>query len=824
MKKTARGGFSILFRTVGLLLKTVAVLILILLTTGVMFSVIFVIYMKTNLDTGNLDVTLDELTLNETSIIYYFDDTQNQWVESASIQSSEGNRFWVPYEEIPKDMEHALVAIEDKRFYTHHGVDWLRTASAFIHMFAGMENTFGGSTITQQLRKNLTGENEGTVRRKLTEIFAAMELENRYEKWQIIECYLNVVNFGHGQSDGIGDAARYYFDKEVKDLTLAEICCIIGITNNPSMYNPYFHPVANKERQETILFEMYNQGYIDWDTYQEAVNEPINLAYTSSSGSDNEVYSWFDEAVRNDVIEFFMEERGLSREMAAKLLSTGGFKIYSTMNPRIQEAVDNIYEDLDAIPKATGSSQQFQSAIVISDPYTGNVVAMAGSVGEKTGNLLYNMATDAKRPPGSTIKPIASYAPAMDMGVLTPDTLYEDSEFVKLNGTDWMPHNDDYEYNGIVDVREAIRLSLNVVAAQVVDQISPSASYNFLTNKLHMELDEMDESYAPMALGQLTYGITVREMSNAYCIFPNGGMYIESRTFTEIYDNDGKLLYENVPDTEAVISETTAYWMTDLLQTAVTSGTGSRARLDNMPVAGKTGTSTNYYDRWFVGFTPHYVAAVWSGYPYPARIHYNGNPASELWKMVMEQVHEGMEYTRFRKPDSTYQTPVPGVTPVSYYIRGEYQDFLGFTHVLYEEECDEKQRSVAGREIEVEAKIVDGYSIVGSGTAKITLSEESLDNVVVFKYVSNTPIFPFLPGQDDPDPTNPTNPDTQTPPETPQDTPGEGQQPQDAPGGEQTPEGGGNSSTPEGGGNPGAPEGNNSGSPPEGDSPPGILT
>ncbi len=797
IKKTAKAGANAVASALSLALRTIGILLLILITTGAIFACIFVIYIKTNLASEDLGVSFEEYQLNETSIIYYYDKHTDQWVESASIMSDKGYRYWVPYDEIPKDMEHALVAIEDQRFYKHHGVDWLRTANAFLHMFLG-NSTFGGSTITQQLRKNVTGDNEGTVRRKLTEIFAALQLEKEYEKWQIIEWYLNVVSFGHGESLGIGDAARYYFDKEVKDLSLAEICSIIGITNNPSMYNPYLHPEANKKRQETILYKMWEQEYIDRETYEAAKAEELHFVHGDTGGASDAIYSWFDETVRSDVADFLAEQRGISKDAALSLLSTGGFKIYSTMDPDVQSKVDQYYgtrEYIDSLG-ATGSNwQQFQSAIVITDPYTGNIVALAGQAGEKTGNLWLNMATNSRRPPGSSIKPIAVYGPAMDYGLITPDTLIDDSATELKGKPGWMPDNDDNKTHGIVTVRRGLYKSYNRVSAQVLDMLTPAASYAFLTQKLKMDLDPRDEDYAPLCLGQLTYGATVREMAQAFGIFPNEGQFIETRTFTEIYDSDWNLIYENNPETEAVISPVTAYWMTDMLKDAATIGTVSlkvKTSQGVMPIAGKTGSSHNYQDRWFVGFTPYYVAAIWTGYPYPTRIKgVSGNPAANTFQTVMTAIHEDLPIKEFSVPANTYQPPVPGVEAVSYFARGIYVNEYGGVEFIYEQEVG---TGTTGREVTVTAPVIEGYNLTGDATVTMTLSEEPEDNVAEFYY---KPIAPeTMPPIDDtsggdttPTDTTPedTTPGDTTPTDTaPEDTTPADTTPNDTAGGETT--------------------------------------
>ena len=788
IKKTAKAGANALVSTVSLALRTLGILLLIFITTGAIFASIFAIYIKTNLASEDLGVSLEEYQLNETSIIYYYDKHTDSWVESASIFSDDGFMYWVPYDEIPKDMEHALVAIEDQRFYKHHGVDWARTANAFLHMFLG-NSTFGGSTITQQLRKNVTGENENTVRRKLTEIFAALQLEKEYDKWEIIEWYLNVVNFGHGESRGVGDAARYYFDKEVKDLSLAEICCIVGITNNPSMYNPYYHPQANKKRQETILYEMYRQEYISKEQYETAKAEELHFVNGDTGGQTDAIYSWFDETVRQDVAEYLAEQRGLTVKAAKTLLATGGFKIYSTMDPDVQAKVDQVYgsrEFIDSLNAKGDGSQQFQSAIVITDPYTGNIVALAGQAGEKTGNLWLNMATDTRRPPGSSIKPIAVYGPAMDYGLITPDTLVDDDATELAGKPGYMPKNDDNRTHGIVSIRQALHQSLNRISAQVLDMLTPASSYAFLTEKLHMGLDPRDMDYAPLCLGQLTYGATVREMAQAFGIFPNEGQFIETRTFTQIYDSEWNLIYENVPETEGVISPVTAYWMTDMLQDAVqrkiefqgrmASGTGYEANLGQMPTAGKTGTSDSKNDRWFVGFTPYYVAAVWTGYPYPKPITVKGNPAAKTFKEVMSAIHEDLPVKEFKVPANTYQTPVPGVEPMNYYVRGIAVNEYGGVNFLFEQEAG---TGTVGREVTVNAPSYEGYILTSPATVTLTISQEPEDNVAEFYYTPVAPPPDTTPDTEDTTDTTPpdtedttdsTPPDTAPPETTPPDT------------------------------------------------------
>ena len=646
--------------TIGSVFKVLGTILLIFLITGLLFACIFAYYVKTCL-TPNTDISLEDYKLSESSTIYY-QDSSGQWQELVTLAGKQ-KRIWVDYDQIPWYMEKALVAIEDKRFYEHKGVDWYRTAGAFVEMFAKMETSYGGSTITQQLIKNLTGKDDVTIQRKLTEIFGALELEKKYDKQEIIEWYLNAVYFGEG-CWGVQTAAQTYFGKDVSELSLAECACIVGITNKPTLCDPFYNEEKNKERQETILREMYDQGYIDYQMYIDAVNEDISAALVHSPGEEysQEIYTYYEEMVVDDVITDLMELKGISYEAASTLLYNGGYSIYSCLDPNIQAIVDNVYQNVENIPSTWRSSQQLQSSIVIMDPYTGQVKAISGGVGEKTQNFPLNRATKTQRSPGSSFKPIASYGPATEYGLITPNTLVNDSANIHLSGTSWYPSNDGGGNFGVLTILEALQYSLNTVAAQIVDKLGPERSYDFLQNRLGVtSLVPDDCAYAPMALGQLTNGITVREMAQAYCSFVNDGIFTYARSYTKVLDSDGSVLIDNQPETIVAFSPNTAYVMTYMLQNATARGTGTEAYLGTMPVAGKTGTSTDYKDRWYVGCTPYYVAAVWTGYDTPERIYCSGNPAAQIFRKIMRPIHEGLEYKSFPWPYIGGDTGIFGV-------------------------------------------------------------------------------------------------------------------------------------------------------------------
>lgn len=634
--------------TVGAVFKVIGTIFLIIITSILFFACIFAYYVKTSL-TPSIGIELTDFSLKQSSSILY-EAKDGTWQELESLSGSE-KRIWVDYDVIPKDFEHAVVAIEDKRFYKHNGVDWYRTAGAFINMFIGMRNDFGGSTITQQLIKNVTQQDDITVQRKLLEIFQALDLEKKYDKEEIMEWYLNVVYFGEG-SYGVQAAAQTYFGKDVQDLTLAECAAIAGITNLPTYYDPFYSRENNKKRQELILFEMYDKGYITKEEYDEAVAEKLNFVRGENEDYVQTIRSYYAETVISDVIDDLAELRGITKNAAESLLQNGGYKIYSCIDPEIQAKVDAIYKDVDNLPKSSynPTGQQLQSGIVIMDPKTGEILALCGGTGEKTINLGTNHATTFRRPAGSSIKPLAVYGPAVEYGLITPYTLVLDAsnEFIQLEGTSWYPKNSGGGNYGILTISDALRRSLNTVSAQIMDKLTPEASYEFLVNRLGFtNLEPADCDYAPLALGEFTIGVTVREMAQAFCALDNDGVFTYSRTYTRVEDAQGNIILQNDPVTIQAFSSNTAHVMTSMLQNAVQSGTGSEAKLGNMPVAGKTGTTTSSRDRWFCGYTPYYVAAVWTGYDVPAVMNFSGNPAARIWNRVMGSVSEGMTSVPF---------------------------------------------------------------------------------------------------------------------------------------------------------------------------------
>ena len=670
----------------GRVMRVIGTILLIGVVTGLLFLCIFAFYVKTCITPG-LDLDLNDFTLNQSSTIYY-QDAGGDWKELTTFYDSE-DRIWVDGDEIPQHMKDALVAIEDKRFYKHKGVDWFRTAHAALNMFTG-GSVFGGSTITQQLIKNLTQQDDITVQRKLLEIFQALDFEKDYDKEEILEYYLNAVYFGEG-CYGVQTAARTYFGKDAKDLSVAEAAAIVGITNLPTYYDPFYSVENNKERQEDVLREMYKQGYLNKDEYEQAKAEELDFVRGENEPSRATPYSYYEEVVISDVISDLAEAKGISREAARRLVYNAGYEIYACIDMDMQAKVDAIYTNLDALPKArNGTSSQLQSGIVIIDQYTGEIKALCGGTGEKTISFGLNRATKTTRPPGSSIKPIAVYGPAVEYGLISPSTLVldADDEHIKLSHTSWYPKNSPNTYDGIITILTALQKSKNTVSAQIMDKLTPAASYDFLTSRLGIvSLIEEDADYAALALGQPHYGITVREMAQAYTALANDGTLTYARSYSMVKDRDGKIILDNQPRTQTAFSQNTARTMTYMLQNAATYGTGYESRLSNMPVAGKTGTTTDNRDRWFCGYTPYYTCAVWTGYDTPEYMSFSGNPATQIWQMVMESIHQDLNRKEFN---------------ISY--GGSATGIFGTEEELEEQSLTEEEREEKEREEEEKRK------------------------------------------------------------------------------------------------------------------------
>ena len=673
--------------------RIIGTLLLVFVVTLTIFSGIFMAYINSTMR-GKVEVYLDEFETKVSTELYSQDPDTGEWVMYQTLYLNSENRIWTDLEDIPKYLQKAAIAIEDKRFEKHHGVDWRGTTRAIVYTLFG-KNVQGGSTITQQLVKNVTGDNEVTVKRKITEIYRALELEKRYEKDEILEAYLNEVFFGQS-CYGVVTASRMYFNKDVSDLTLAECASLMGITNNPSMYDPTLSSWTrenNRERQLTILGAMLEQGKISQEEYDEAKAEDIVFSngftisgkYVGSDGTatdqepeeppaddtespeDEEEpaikgrYSWFTEAMIGDVADALVEKYGITDkvrdngttytayEQAWDMVHGKGYKIYTTQNPKYQKIAEDVCYDLSNIPYTSSYTNsageqvedQLQIALTIVDPTNGYVVAMIGGAGEKQADRVWNWAVNARQC-GSAIKPLSTYAPALDDGTINGASVIDDYPML-LNGDVW-PRNDNWRYQGLMPLHLALRQSLNTCAVRTNLAYGVDRSYEFLVNKLGFEnLTYTDsQQVGNMALGGFEKGVTTEEMAAGFATFVNEGVYTKPRTFVRVEDANGNVILENEAKSTVAMKNTTAALMNSLLQEASLQGTGYQAQFPGMHIAGKTGSTNSNKDRYFAGYTPYYSCAVWAGYEHNQRIVASGNPCAVIFQKVMKAIHEDL--------------------------------------------------------------------------------------------------------------------------------------------------------------------------------------
>ena len=669
--------------------RVIGTILLVFVLTAAIFAGIFSAYINSSMR-GRVEVYLDEFETKVSTELYYQEPSSGEWTMYHTLFLDSENRIWADLEQIPKDLQNAVVAIEDKRFYTHKGVDWHGTARAiFSTIFGG--SVQGGSTITQQLVKNVTGDNQNTVKRKVMEIYRAQEMEKRYEKDEILEAYLNEVYFGYS-CYGVVTASLKYFNKDVSELSLAECASLIAITNNPSLYDPLqtdWGLENNRTRQLLVLGAMLEQGKIDQAAYDAAKEENVVFSNgytilggrvdvdtdkkddTDTDGGDEQQpeeetktaassQSYFTDAVIEDVAAALVEKYGLTDstnpvtgkvttafEQGVNMVYGKGYKIYTTQNPDYQKIAEEVCTDTSNLPYTSTytnsygdkETEQLQVGMTIVDPYTGYVVAMVGGAGVKQYDRGWNWATSARQC-GSAIKPISVYAPALDDGTINGASSIDDYPVMVLNGSVY-PKNANGRYMGLTPLHTAIARSTNTCAVRVVQEYGTSRSYDFMTNKLGFTtLTSQDaQQVGNMGLGGLDRGVTTEEMAAAFAAFANEGIYTAPRTFVRVEDADGNVILENEAKSSVAMKDTTAALMNSLLQEVINGGTGYEGRISGMHVAGKTGTTNNDQDRYFVGYTPYYSCAVWVGYVHNQRIVASGNPAASMWQKVMSRIH-----------------------------------------------------------------------------------------------------------------------------------------------------------------------------------------
>ena len=676
------------------------------------------------------------MPLGNASFIYDADGNQIQKLTGAG-----GNRISVSIDEIPLDMQHAIVAIEDERFYEHNGIDpsgILR--AAVVGITNGFHFTEGASTITQQLLKNNVFTDwmeENTLekfKRKFQEQYLALELEKylteqgKDAKSVILENYLNTINLGSG-CYGVQTASQTYFGKDAKDLTLSECAVLAAIPQAPTRYNPRTHPENNQQRRSKVLSNMLEQGYITQAEYEEALNDNVyeRIQMQGQYEEQETPYSYFNDEVISQVIEDLMVQKGYTEVQARNVVYSGGINIYTTQDSWIQSVLDEEFQNPDNYPpdtqvsldwaltvtQADGTVQNYskemmqvyfrnddpefdllfdsqeeaqsyidtykasilaegdtvtaertdftmqpQACMTIIDQSTGYVKAIVGGLGEKTASLTLNRATDSYRQPGSSFKPLAAYGPALDTGAITLSTVIKDEPYNYADGTP--VRNSDGRYHGDVTVREALVHSYNVPAVKVLTEITPETGYEYLTKFRFSNLLPSESTHQSIALGGLTNGVSNLELTGAYAAIANGGRYIEPVLYTKVTDSDGNILLDNTNrQSTQVFRESTAYLLTNVMEDVVKRGTATDCQLDNMAVAGKTGTTNDYTNLVFAGFTPYYTAAIWTGYDVQAEMpSSNRSFHRALWQKVMERIHEGLPEKEFEMPATVREVSI----------------------------------------------------------------------------------------------------------------------------------------------------------------------
>lgn len=659
-------------------------------------------------DMPPIDATNIYDLLDESSFIL---DSEGEVIEK--VQNT-GYRAVVDYSQIPPHLRNAFIAIEDERFISHKGLDIKRIfGAAWTNIRTGSRQ--GASTITQQLAKNLYLTHEQTYTRKIKDMYYALQLEKQLSKEQILEAYLNTINLGSG-AYGVQAASQVYFSKDVTELTVAESALIAGIARNPRNYSPITtlekdqvdeekHLVLDdrdsiytivyndnyKARQQLVLSNMKKLGMIDDAQYQDALAEDIQSHLKPNRFAKEERSSYFGDLVKEEVVKTLIK-KGHSKEEANEMLYSGGLRILSTMDTKVQQILDEEYEnqnnftDLQGRPLLTvgeDGNVQPQSAMVIIEHETGQIKGLIGGRGIK-GRKIYNRALNPRQP-GSSIKPIAVYTPAIDLG-FTAGTVIDDIPvyFDRGNTSRRYPNNYDHKYRGLITIREAVRHSSNVGAVVTINQLAnnnDSVAFNTMFDYMeklgistvvrpenpYVTSDgrkHSDATYST-ALGGMTHGVSPLEMTSAFGTLANQGIYTKPITFTEIRDRHGNIIVENTPEKQQAVSPEVAYVMTDMLNNVVTSGTGTSARLDNrqIPVAGKTGTTNNQKDAWFVGYTPYYSAATWVGYDTPDKLPGGGaRMAGTLWKKVMQRLHQDLEPKNFATTNNIVRVSVCNVS------------------------------------------------------------------------------------------------------------------------------------------------------------------
>lgn len=642
--------------------------ILIIVFLIAFFIVGVVAYSRKNIDFDADEALFFDASLDKT-IKFYYDANQSATLMGyrpvlySEMSASSVNSEWYSYDEFSPYLKEGFIAVEDKGFFSHHGVDIKRTAAAALNLIFKGSKKFGGSTITQQVVKNISGDNEKNVKRKFDEIIRAYHIESKHSKEEIFELYLNIIPMSNNIV-GAGRASESFFGKKPSDLTATEAATIIAVSNAPSRYNPYKNSEECKKKRDTVLSVMYESGIIDRELYEESVNSPIELVPVSSVENSN---SWYTEIVLNDVISDLINSKGYSYEAAKLLIYTKGVSVYTAIDPTVQKILEEYFENPDNFPKECKDGLEY--SMVICDCENNLLKGIVGGVGKKNFRGGYNFATTL-RCPGSALKPIALYLPLINSKKITWATVFDDCpvSFSKDKNGTWreFPQNSPQRYDGLTTVADALKNSKNTVAVRLYNMLGAEEIYNYLSNDfgidtlVYSENSEKgkitDLAPSPLALGQLSSGISLRKLTEAYGVFSGGGVLKKSRSYIAVFDKEGNLLIESKENSKRICSQDAANIMTQMLSNVVEDGTASNITIKNIyDTAGKTGTSGADKDRLFVGYTPYYTAGIWCGYS--DKSNSVGNHSKNhftVWDEVMKKIHETkLSHTEQTKSFST---------------------------------------------------------------------------------------------------------------------------------------------------------------------------
>ncbi len=618
-----------------------AILILVLLASvGVS---VFAFYVGDSID-YQADERLLSASKSSNTTEYFAYDTDGNLVR-VSKEAAGAAKTWVSLDEVSDTLIDAFISAEDRDFYKHNGVNVKRTLAALANYFLHFTSNFGGSTITQQVIKNISGDNEHTLRRKFSEIMRSIHLDSAHSKEEILEAYVNVIPMS-GNVYGVREASEVYFNKSPADLTLTEAATIVGIANAPGRYDPIKHPDACLEKRNRVLYAMKQNGCINKEEYEAAVTRPLQIRADKLVAA--EVSNWFVESAREEVISDLSAKYDVSRLGA--ILMLGGAKVILTLNTDVQEIMEAHFENIDNFPDGVNDGLKY--SMVVCDSLSGDVVGIIGGVGEKQGNRLYNYAT-ALHPPASTLKPLALYAPMIDEGAITWSTIVEDApKEMRNGGAVEYPKNSPDVYEGRITVCDAVKKSKNTVAYELYLERGRDRVYRDLQEKLGFDTlvssretkngTVSDLGAAPLAFGQLTDGVSLVDLTHAYTAFPSGGELRGGRMYYGVFQQNGEVLLDNAMTAKRVFKSSTASLMNKLLSEVAESGTARSITLkESVDTAAKTGTSSSNRDKLLVGYTPYFTAGIWCGYSDGSRGVYAQSPTHiEIWDQVMREIHE----------------------------------------------------------------------------------------------------------------------------------------------------------------------------------------